>query len=408
MLRRTTDDRTDLLAIWLRVFLGVVFLTAAVIKSFTVAHVALVIEHLFPIGLPLAGFVALCVVLAEAFLGGLLIAGVKERVTIFVSLVTLVVLSLTLIYLRISPSPLSCGCFGLVKSSMGPREEATVGLIRNGALLIVNGWLVVRHGLPFGSSFLKSRERSRGAPAGFTLIEMLVVIVIVSVIIAISIPVLGRARNQARVSASLATLQQLAVAIEMYTTSSKESFPYVGTPGNPLGPIVVNGYDIKTGPLGGLSYFRANARLWISLLYPSHLTNRQSVTNESTRGSDASSEYPDGVFSSDLLLAHGCSAAPRYWDGDDAPIDDTLIRGSTLADVRFPAQKGLTWDTSSGKYLNKEGSSATALSTAGRADGSAGLIDMANPAGDAPVNRPYGAFVFPIMSTRYGLAGRDF
>jgi prepilin-type N-terminal cleavage/methylation domain-containing protein len=246
------------------------------------------------------------------------------------------------------------------------------------------------------------------ARRAFTLIETLVVIAIIAVIVAITIPILSKARNQAKVTASLATLQQLTVAIESYGSSSREFFPYIGTPGNPMGPLVVNGYDLKSNPNGSPTYFGANARFWISLLYPTHLSSKKSVTNQSTIESDFVFEYPEAVFMSDIRLTHACSAYATYWDTDDAPIDDTLLRGSTLGDVRFPSLKGITWDTSSGSLLNKPNSDGPRFYTAGRADGSAGLIDIANPTADAPVQRPYGASPFPIMSTRHGLAGRDF
>jgi prepilin-type N-terminal cleavage/methylation domain-containing protein len=242
----------------------------------------------------------------------------------------------------------------------------------------------------------------------FTLIETLVVIAVIAVIVAIAFPVLGKARKQAKVTVSLATLQQLAVAIESYGSSSREFFPYIGTPGNPMGPLVVNGYDLKSNPNGSWSYFGANARFWISLLYPAHLSSKKSVTNQSTIESDSVFEYPEAVFTSDIRLTHACSAFAPYWDADDAPIDDTLLRGSTLGDVRFPSHKGITWDVSTGSLLNKQNSDGPRLYTAGRADGSASLIDIANPTADAPVPRPYGAHPFPIMSTRHGLAGRDF
>ncbi|XVJ58241.1 MAG: type II secretion system protein [Tepidisphaera sp.] len=408
---QATADRRDSLTIVLWVFLGGVFLCAAVTKAYTVSQFASVLDHLFPVDLPIAKSVASMVVIGEALLGGVMIAGVGGRRTLALSFATLIVFSLTLIYLSLSPSPRPCGCFGLVKSSMGPREDTTSGLVRNGALLIVNGWLLIRCGVRFGSSGAPgsvSRGHGNGVRAGFTLIEMLLVIGVIALIIAISLPALSKSRKQAKVTVSLATHQQLVIAINTYASSSKDFFPYVGTPGNPMGPLVINGYDELSSPGGGLSYFRANSRLWLSLLHPAYLNSKRSVTDDGTRENDSLNEYPEGVFTTQFRIAHGCSASAQYWDTDDAPIDDTLLRGSTLGDVRFPSHKGLTWDAGSGKYLNKEGDDSIALYTAGRADGSAGLIDIANPPADLPVSRPYGAIPFPVLSTRHGLAGRDF
>lgn len=73
---------------------------------------------------------------------------------------------------------------------------------------------------------------------GFTLIELLVVIAIIAILAAILFPVFARAREQARRSACLSNLKQLALAALMYGQDYDELLPVGATQGNPLLNVV--------------------------------------------------------------------------------------------------------------------------------------------------------------------------
>jgi len=62
---------------------------------------------------------------------------------------------------------------------------------------------------------------------GFTLIELLVVIAIIAILAAILFPVFSRARDQARKTACLSNMKQLAMALMMYTEDWDETYPPV-------------------------------------------------------------------------------------------------------------------------------------------------------------------------------------
>jgi prepilin-type N-terminal cleavage/methylation domain-containing protein/prepilin-type processing-associated H-X9-DG protein len=81
---------------------------------------------------------------------------------------------------------------------------------------------------------------------GFTLIELLVVIAIIAILAAILFPVFSRAREQARKSACVSNVKQLAQGLQMYCQDWDEHFPnwswsrdrgnppVSGNPGTPL------------------------------------------------------------------------------------------------------------------------------------------------------------------------------
>lgn len=66
--------------------------------------------------------------------------------------------------------------------------------------------------------------------AGFTLVELLVVVAIVAILAAFLFPVFSRARQRARQTACLSNLRQLALATFQYAQDSDDHYPYGGDP----------------------------------------------------------------------------------------------------------------------------------------------------------------------------------
>ena len=60
---------------------------------------------------------------------------------------------------------------------------------------------------------------------GFTLIELLVVIAVIALLMAILLPVLGKARDQARMIGCRSNLKQYGIGLRMYLDDNNHNFP---------------------------------------------------------------------------------------------------------------------------------------------------------------------------------------
>ena len=88
------------------------------------------------------------------------------------------------------------------------------------------------------------RRRARGA-LGFTLLELLVVISIIAILAALVVPVLGRARGQARRVECLSRLKQWHLATTMYVEEHDDLIPRESY--EPMGEVTINNWSQVKG-----------------------------------------------------------------------------------------------------------------------------------------------------------------
>ena len=164
-------------------------------------------------------------------------------------------------------------------------------------------------------------ERAR-AQAGFTLIEILVVIAIIAILGAILFPVFARAREKARQTSCSSNLRQLGLAVEMYASDCDETYPMVG-------------YGFGTPDVTTL----------FELAYP-YMKNREIVRCASD---------PGGNIDLSLLPTPILGAPNVSYDANRAGVASSYIFGNpeqsggllyvrAVSDVDLPADTTMVWD----------------------------------------------------------------
>lgn len=89
--------------------------------------------------------------------------------------------------------------------------------------------------------FKRSRNLS-GPPAGFSLVEMLVVLATIVILAFLAIPALARAKGKLRDIQCLANLKQWGVALQLYTAEHDDYLPEEGSPTPGRGPLRIGWY----------------------------------------------------------------------------------------------------------------------------------------------------------------------
>lgn len=249
----------------------------------------------------------------------------------------------------------------------------------------------------------------------FTLVELLVVLSIITLLLALSLPSLSSAKQKSNNIQSLSVLRQLMTATTMYCDDNRDYYPYFGTPGDPTGSLMIQGFDLRSKHQ---EYFSAHSQFWTSLLYPHYFTSTNDlISDEVHRDKYIKHGYPDFIIPSIYLFTHTTQAAPPYWRGDDPPEDLGLYRGMRQDQIRFPSNKGIILDgrfvvgpnAQRGSHNPDYESGIGALE--GIADGSARLLNNWLGYFDrehVPGVRPYGALPWSPLSTTDGIYGRDF
>lgn len=401
-----TDTRRDARFAWIiGAVLGGVFVWAGVSKLGAPLLFARVAVFLLPEaakGETPALAVTLVVGVFEVVLGAAL-ALRAGRVAVRAAIVAMVVFSAALIVLIGSSGAPACGCLGPVRSSSAGLD-AVYGLVRNLSMLALLAWLLVHPSAPRATTRHPRpgrRTASAGAGGGFTLVELLVSIAVVSVVIALAVPALRHARAASAIARDVDASRQLLVGLEYYAQDYRESLPYLGTPGEPLGPVFARGAALPS------IYFRSQRWFWLSVVMPEYVDLPRAVVERSGTAAYLQDVqgYPPEVVVSMHQLTSTAFAAPAYWR--DAPGDwdrPEHYRATHIREVAHPSRKGLLIKSISGPG----GHAGETVFPVGMADGSASARPPHELRQERTVTRPHGSVSAPVEATKDGLAGVDF
>ena len=178
-------------------------------------------------------------------------------------------------------------------------------------------------------------------PRAFTLIEVLVVITVLSVLVALSASALGRARESADRTLSLAKLRDLGTRFGVYYSEHRDTFPYSTID-------TQHPFDAPGSPMA-FGHFQIDInwpQLMPDLLAAGHSPAAAYLAPKATIRELPSFSGP-GIepFWVDSSYSYGLSfvADPAVWIAGTPP-SDSLLRAVRVHEAVFPARKVLLWD----------------------------------------------------------------
>lgn len=245
----------------------------------------------------------------------------------------------------------------------------------------------------------RSRERA------VSLVEVLVVIAVLAILVALAVPALRSARFRGADAVSLTRQREFHGMVVLYCQDHREQFPYLATPGDPLGPIAVRGTLIAPEVSSG--YFRTQAYYWASALFPSYCPSRAALElawGAERRGKDRVTA--EEVVATPMWMTHATLAGSEYFADPEPPNRPEMFRSTRLGEVLWPSQKGLIIDITVGVFSSDQTASRSAMASVGACDGAAAMRNWAQAA--EPVVRPFGSITWPVMAAPDGLRGKDF
>jgi prepilin-type N-terminal cleavage/methylation domain-containing protein/prepilin-type processing-associated H-X9-DG protein len=148
----------------------------------------------------------------ELWIGCWLISGIKMKWAIYTALGLLLALSAYLTIERFQANPVKCNCLGELIAFKDARSEITFGIVRNFVIsigLLASLQIPARRPQEIEPHAIPSQNTSKSVHAGFTLVELLVVIGVIAVLLGLLLPALAGFRNKARISACTQNLRQI-------------------------------------------------------------------------------------------------------------------------------------------------------------------------------------------------------
>ena len=187
--------------------------------------------------------------------------------------------------------------------------------------------------------------RNRASVRGFSLIELLVTIGVIAVLLGILLPALASVRSRALDVRTLSNLRQTHAIFEMYAAEqSAGHFPHYG-PGDTVkfqntmlsGSFPFHATTFWSAALEDLAPWDEWFQLWV--------VDQYRRLPDKPWEFDPSSGFGSGVGITSFSMSRTLTARPRLWQG--TPVEDPAkyFKPVRFAEVRFPSNKALLWQT---------------------------------------------------------------
>ena len=244
-------------------------------------------------------------------------------------------------------------------------------------------------------------DRAPVLRAGFSLIELLVVIGIIGVLVALIVPALWGVRSVGEKSITLANLRQTHTIFELYTQSYDETYPwYDGESYIPLSPPGEPGISIRPG-YWDLSIY------WPGLMHeiaPWHEHFTTWLDGGAQRKDPPWKDMTNSLEVTSFEYCRSFMARPRLWR--EGATDDPAFRNSVrVGDVQSPSAKVLLFDRELA-HLRTEPDADRDQRPMVFADGHASEHRLSEAA--RPVALPGWDEGQPLHDTPNGVRGRDY
>lgn len=176
-------------------------------------------------------------------------------------------------------------------------------------------------------------------PAGFTLIEILVVIAVIAVLLGIAIPTLRGARRSAIIVVTLANQQQAERVLRLYLQDNDERYPNWGEPGTFAAELNWDEQDLFI-----------TDRWWDQPVYWGVYLHMLGYEGWAGMGPEANNgTYEQAVLKSDCVgcdlmswhsITNTAYAAPTFWDATTSP-DKKYHETLRSTSIAYPSNKGV-------------------------------------------------------------------
>ena len=268
----------------------------------------------------------------EMVIAGLWILGVGRGRAVAAAMCFLVVATVMYsIQIAVGERP-ACGCLGVFGQYEWTRMTSEFVLARNAVLVasLLGGAMLCRVQSQF--SHEAHAPVPRGRSAGFTLIEMILVVALVATLVATLLPSLAGLRTNIRCSRSLVTMRSHGAVFAAYCNDYRGNWPYVTDPQSHY--TILRSGDIDVPVL----YFQAVNR-WNVGLADSYYGGRAVHEVFSFPGRPPT---PFTIYNySQAMLAD-----PAYWN-ESTRTGPVQWRATSDHEVTFPSTKALLVDSHS-------------------------------------------------------------